>query len=50
MKSAFIWLIIMFVTIVISFNYFHWSATLAAFLAGVIVISVSLIEDFYMAR
>jgi len=49
-KSAFFWLVVMFVAIVISFNYFHWIATLASFLAGVIVISISLFEDFYMAK
>ncbi|WP_198530491.1 hypothetical protein [Bacillus sp. LL01] len=49
-KYAFFWLVIMFVAIVISFLHFHWIATLASFLAGVIVISVSLFEDFYMAK
>lgn len=49
-KYAFFWLVVMFVAIVISFNYFHWIATLASFLAGMIVISISLFEDFYMAK
>ncbi|WP_226680947.1 hypothetical protein [Sutcliffiella horikoshii] len=49
-KYTFFWLIVMFVAIVISFNYFHWIATLASLFAGVIVVSISLFEDFYMAK
>ncbi|WP_417899910.1 hypothetical protein ABN702_06415 [Bacillus haimaensis] len=45
-KNSYRWLFFTFASTLISMTFFHWLATIAVFIAGMILTSISIFEEF----